>query len=311
MPLDPQAKALLDEVTASGAPPLESLSPAEAREATHARRLLWAGTPEPVARVEDRAVAGPGGAIPLRLYRPEGPGPFPALVYFHGGGWVVGDLDSCDVPCRALANAAGCLVVSVNYRHAPEHKFPAAVEDGHAALRHVAEHAKAFEADLRRLAVGGDSSGGNVATAVAMMARDRGQSPIAYQLLLYPVTDHGFDTASYRDNASGYLLTKDAMVWFWNHYLPSAEDGRHPYASPLRAKDLRGLPAAWVATAEYDPLRDEGEAYAARLRAAGVAVEAKRYDGMIHGFLNMAGVLDQGRQLIADAAAVLRKALAG
>lgn len=310
MPLDPQAEALLKEVAASGLPPLESLTPGQARELTRQRRAQWAGDPLPVAAVEERCIQGPAGPVPLRLYKPAEAGPLPLLVYFHGGGWVNGDLDSSDVPCRAMAQGSSCLVASVNYRHAPEHKFPAAVEDGYAVLRHVAEHPREFSTAPGRIAVGGDSSGGNLAAAVTLMARDRGGPPIAFQLLIYPVTDHRFDTRSYHDNAEGYLLTRAGMAWFWNHYLESPADGDHPYASPLRAGDFRGLPAAWIATAEYDPLRDEGEAYAARLAQAGVPVAAKRYDGMIHGFLNMAGVLDQGRQLMEDAAAALRTAFA-
>lgn len=309
MPLDPQAEALLKEVAASGLPPLESLTPEEARELTRQRRAQWAGDPLPVAAVEERRIAGPAGPIPLRLYKPAKSASLPLLVYFHGGGWVNGDLDSSEVSCRAIATASGCLVASVNYRHAPEHKFPAAVEDGYAALRHIAEHPHDFSADPGRIAVGGDSSGGNIAAAVTLMARDRGGPPIAFQLLIYPVTDHRFDTRSYHDHAEGYLLTKAGMAWFWNHYLSCPADGDHPYASPLRARDLRGLPPAWIATAEYDPLRDEGEAYAARLKQAGVPVGTKRYDGMIHGFLNMAGAMDQGRQLMQDAAVALRAAM--
>ncbi len=309
MPLDPQAQALLDQMAAAGAPPFESLSPEQAREMIMQMREL-AGPPEPVARVEDRVAATAAGPIPVRIYAPEATGPLPVLVYFHGGGWVIGNLETVDAPCRALANRARCLIVSVDYRLAPEHKFPAAAEDCYAATRWVAEHAAELGADPSRIAVGGDSAGGNLAAVVALMARDRGGPRLAYQLLIYPVTNYDFSTPSYQENAEGYLLTKNAMVWFWDHYLRDPSDGQNPYASPLRAADLRGLPPAFVITAEYDPLRDEGEAYAERLRQAGVPTELRRYDGMIHGFFQMAGVLDQGKKVIADAAAALRGAFA-
>ncbi|MGD9892048.1 MAG: alpha/beta hydrolase [Dehalococcoidia bacterium] len=308
MPLDPQVKALLDQMAEAGAPPFESLSPEQAREMIVQMREL-AGEPEPVAKVEDSQIPTPDGPIAVRIYTPEGTGPFPILVYFHGGGWVIGAIDTIDAPCRALANRAGCVVVSVDYRLAPEHKFPAAPEDCYAATRYVAENAAAYNADPQRLAIGGDSAGGNLAAAVALMARDRGGPPIAFQLLIYPVTDHTFDTTSYQDNADGYLLTKNGMVWFWDHYLTSAEDGHDQYASPLRALSLKDLPPAFVQTCEFDPLRDEGEAYANRLREEGVQVESKRYDGLIHGSFQMAGVLDRGNEMLNDAAAQLRRAL--
>jgi acetyl esterase len=308
MPLDPQAKALLDQMAEAGAPPFESLTPEQAREMIIQMREL-AGEPEPVAKVEDSQIPTPDGQIPVRIYTPEGTGPFPILVYFHGGGWVIGTIDTIDAPCRSLANRAGCIVVSVDYRLAPEHKFPAAPEDCYATTRYVAESATAFNADPQRLAVGGDSAGGNLAAAVALMARDRGGPPIAFQLLVYPVTDHNFDTVSYQENAEGYLLTKNGMVWFWDHYLTNTEDGHNQYASPLRALSLRDLPPAFVQTCEFDPLRDEGEAYAARLREEGVQVDSKRYDGLIHGSFQMAGVLNRGSEMLDDAAAQLRRTL--
>jgi acetyl esterase len=309
MPIDPQAQALLDQMAEAGAPPFESLTPEQAREMILQMREL-AGPPEPVAKVEDSQIPTPGGKIPVRVYTPDGTGPFPLLVYFHGGGWVIGTVDTVDAPCRALANRAGCVVVSVDYRLAPEHKFPAAPEDCYAVTRSVAEGAAA-DGDPARIAVGGDSAGGNLAAAVALMARDRGGPPISFQLLVYPVTNHDYSTASYQENAEGYLLTKNGMVWFWDHYLQSEEDGRNPYASPLLATDLSGLPPALVLTAEFDPLRDEGEAYAARLRDAGVQVEARRYDGMIHGCFQMAGILDRSKEILDDAATALRRAFAG
>lgn len=309
MPLDPQAQAFLDQVTAMNLPPLHMLSVEGARQAAAALSDMH-GAPEPVASVDNLAVAGPAGEIPLRVYTPEREGPHPVLVYLHGGGWVIGDLETHDALCRALTNAAGCLVAAVDYRLAPEHKFPAAAEDAYAATRWVAAHAAEMNGDPRRVAVGGDSAGGNLAAVVALMARDRGGPPLVHQLLVYPVTDSACDTASCRENAEGYFLTLDMMRWFWRHYLNSDSDGENPYAAPLRARDLRGLPPALVLTAEFDPLRDEGEAYAARLRDAGVPVQLKRYDGMIHGFFGMSGLLDRAREAIQDAAAGLQTAFA-
>jgi acetyl esterase len=310
MPLDPQAQGFLEQLAAAGAPPLHELSVAEARQVIVAL-FGTQGDPEPVGAVEERTIPGAGGEMPARIYSPYGTGPFPVLVYFHGGGWVIGDLEAYDATCRALTNAAGCLVVAMEYRLAPEHKFPAAPEDCYAATCWVAANAAAIGGDPRRIAVGGDSAGGNLAAVVAQMARDRGGLALVYQLLVYPVTNYGYDTASYRENADGYLLTRDAMVWFWNHYLRSAADGDNPLASPLRANDLRGLPPAIVLTAEFDPLRDEGEAYAMRLQEAGVPVTLKRYAGTIHGFFSLGAVLDQGKQAMADAAAALRTIFAG
>jgi acetyl esterase len=307
MPLHPQAQAFLDKITAAGVPPVEALTLEELRMAIAWRRS-YAGLPEATAKVEDRTILTPTGELPLRIYTPEGQAPFPVLVFFHGGGWTTGDLDTMDTPLRALTNRAGCVVVSVDYRLAPEHKFPAAVEDAYTATRWVAENASVVQGDPTRIAVGGDSSGGNLAAAVALMARDRGEPSLIYQLLVCPVTNHDFSTLSYQENADGYLLTKGSMVWFWNQYLKDEKDGHNPYASPLQAQDFSGLPPALVITAEYDPLRDEGEAYAARLQKAGVSVVTKRYEGMIHGFFEMAALLDTSRLAIEEAAQALRKA---
>jgi acetyl esterase len=264
------------------------------------------GEPEAVARVENRGVPGPGGDLPLRIYTPGGAGPFPVVVYFHGGGWVFGNPDSHDGTCRSLANAVPAVVVSVDYRLAPEHPWPAAAEDAHAAVSWVAAHAATIGSDPRRLAVAGDSAGGNLAAVVAQMARDRGGPALRHQALVYPVIDATFDTPSYRDNANGYFLTRDMMMWFWDHYAPGPVARAHAYASPWRATTLNGLPPALVLTAEFDPLRDEGEAYAARLREAGVPVQLRRYDGMIHGFFSMASVFPQAKQAVAEAAEALR-----
>jgi acetyl esterase len=309
MPLDPKAKAFLDQAAAAGAPPFHTLPVPEARQ-----MLLTLFTSvadkEPIKAVEDRLIPAPGVRLPVRIYTPEGITPLPVLVYFHGGGWVLGDLETHDATCRALANAAGCMVIAVGYRLAPEHKFPTAAEDCYAATKWAVLNAAALGGDPTRIAVGGDSAGGNLAAVVAQMASDRGAPSLVFQLLVYPVTNYAFDTESYRANAEGYLLTKDAMVWFWNHYLQNESDGQNPYASPLRGQHLRNLPPALVITAEYDPLRDEGAAYAAKLREAGVPVTHTDYPGMIHGFFSMTKVVDQAKQAINEAGAALKAAFA-
>jgi acetyl esterase len=303
MPLDPQARQVLDMMAAMGMGDLTAGTPVEVRA-----RMENFPRPEgePIARVEDRQVPGPGGNIPVRVYWPEGPSPKPALVWYHGGGWVLGNLDGSDATARSLANASGCVVISVDYRLAPEARFPAAADDCFAATQWVASNASALGIDARRIAVGGDSAGGNLAAVVAQQAKAKGGPAIGFQLLVYPVTDYGFGTASYRDNAEGYLLSKASMEWFWGYYLNSPADGESPAASPMRAKDLSGLPRAHVITAEFDPLRDEGEAYAAKLKAAGVPVTCTRYDGMIHGFFGMTAAMDQAKDAMAEAAAALR-----
>lgn len=308
MSLDPQTQALLDQIAALDAPPLNTMSPAEARQAAKAMDLNGPG--EPVAQVENRVIPGPAGELPVRLYAPAGSGPFPALVFFHGGGWVIGDLDTQDRGCRALTNRAGCVVCSVDYRLAPEHKFPAAPEDCYAATQWVAAQAASLKVDPARIAVGGDSAGGNLAAVVALMARDRNGPPLCFQLLIYPATDAACDTVSYRVNADGYLLTKEMMLWFWKHYVRSDRDRHEALASPLRATSVAGLPPALVLTAEFDPLRDEGEAYAARLRDAGVPVQLSRYAGMIHGFFGWALLIDRANDAIEESAAALRAAFA-
>jgi acetyl esterase len=309
MPLDPQARKIIDATNALNLPPVEQSTPEQARENMRARTAAL-GPVQEVAAVEDRKIAVDGGAITVRVYRPRGTGPFGALVFLHGGGWVIGDLETHDGICRAMTNAAGCVVASVDYRLAPESKYPVAVHDAYAALAWVSANASALGVDPRRIAVGGDSAGGNLAAAIALMARDRGGPAVVFQVLLYPVTRYGFDSASYRENADGYLLTREGMRWFWNHYLAREEQGKEPYASPLLASDLRGLPPALVITAEYDPLLDEGEAYAAHLREAGVATTLTRYPGMIHGFFRMTVLVDAARAALDEVAAALRKALA-
>jgi acetyl esterase len=309
MSLDPQARFVLDQIAAQGGMDLTQLSPADARAMYE--KMTLPVPPEPVAHVEDRRIDGPAGAIPVRVYRGTGAArPAPAIVFFHGGGWVIGSLESHDNLCRALANRAQAVVVAVDYRLAPEHRFPAAAEDCFATTRWVAEHGAEIGADATRIAVAGDSAGGNLAAVVALMTRDRGGPRLRHQALIYPVTDPDFERASYRENAEGYLLTRDAMRWFWDHYVPDAARRHDPYVAPLRAEKLVGLAPATVITAEFDPLRDEGEAYAERLREAGVPTTLTRYDGQIHGFVSLHEVFDQGKAAVAAIAATLRTALA-
>jgi len=307
MPLDPQAQAYLDQMAALNAPPLHTFTPELIRQAISMQRAMF-GEPELVANVENRVIPGPAGDIPVRIYTPSGNGPFPVLVFFHGGGWVICDLDTHDDLCRSLTNQAACIVVSVDYRLAPEHKFPAAPQDCYAATRWVAGNAAQLNGDPSRVAVGGDSAGGNLAAVISQMARDQGGPPLVFQLLIYPATDFKANTPSIEENADGYFLSKQDMIWFTNHYLNGEEDKLNPLASPLKASDLSELPPALIITAQYDPLRDEGELYGQRLKAAGVPVTISRYNGMIHGFLSMASVLDQGKQAIAECAAALQAA---
>ncbi|MHA6618510.1 alpha/beta hydrolase [Pseudonocardia sp. DLS-67] len=310
MPLKPDVQALLEAFEAQGAPPFDEMSVPQARDAIGAFRDLQ-GEPEPVGEVRDILVPGPAGDLPVRVYHPEPGTALPLLVYFHGGGWVVGNIEVVDKPCRALANASRCVVASAQYRLSPETKFPGPAEDCYAATSRLAELAGELGADPAKVGVGGDSAGGNLAAAVALMARDRGGPRLAYQLLIYPVTApaRGTTFASYRDNADGYMLTRGSMEWFWDHYLRSPEDEKNPYAAPLHAPDLSGLPPAMVVTAEFDPLRDEGRAYAERLQEAGVEVNARTYPGVIHGFFWMAGAIGDGRTLVAEMGAELRSHL--
>ncbi len=296
MPIHPDARAYLDLRLTHGEQPYETLSVAEAR-AQSVRLSQLSGPGMPVAHVEDRLIPGPGGEMPVRIYTPAGDGPFPVLVYFHGGGWVVGNLETVDSLCRAATNVVPCIVVSVNYRHGPEHKFPAAADDAYAATVWVAQNATTFNGDPARLAVGGASAGANLAAVTCLRAREQGTPAIIFQLLTVPATNFSFDTVSHQENGTGYGLTRSVMEWFRDHYLNSPEDGLHPDASPLLAEDLSHLPPAFVMTAEFDPLRDEGEAYAERLRQAGVPVTCTRYEGMVHTFLGDAAALDALMQL--------------
>jgi acetyl esterase len=312
MAIDPQAQAVLDLVIQSGRPPYNVLSPKEARQLFRETRPASTPTPPEIGVVKNLTADGPAGPIPVRVYRPAGvaaAAPLPGLVYFHGGGWVIGDLDTHDVLCRQLTAEAGVSVVSVDYRLAPEHKFPGAVDDAWAATRWVVARAGELGIDAGRLAVGGDSAGGNLAAVVAMLAREHGQPSIKFQVLLYPVTDLADESKSYQDFADGYLLTRDGMRWFSAHYLKSRDEAGDWRASPLRVRSLDRLPPALIVTAGFDPLRDEGEAYARRLRDAGVRVDYVCYGGMIHGFVPMGRLLETGNRAVAHIAASLRDAL--
>jgi len=306
MPLDQQAKAFLYRISAQRLSSFNTLPLDVARKAYDRLMELPGLKPETVAKVENRLVSYPSNSsqIPVRIYTPAGSEPFPVLVFFHGGGFVLGSIDTYDELCRALTNGAGCIVVSVGYRIAPEYKFPAAVEDCYAATMWVAKNAKAIGGDPTYIAVGGDSAGGNLAAVVALMARDKGTPPLIFQLLVYPLTDFALDSPLCQETADGYLITKNDRLWFRSLYLRSNADCDNPYASPLRARSLSGLPPTMVITAEFDPLRDEGEAYATRLRETGVAVVCTRYNGMIHGFLSLP--FEQGRKARREVVAALR-----
>jgi acetyl esterase len=306
MPLDPQIKAMRDRRVQAAAPPLYTLSLAEARAADLASIQAEAGDPEPVHVVVDQVVSALGRDIPVRVYRPSAEPVLPTLLYFFGGGWTLGGLDTSDGVCRSLANLAGVQVVAVGYRLAPEHRFPAAVEDCHEVLQHVAAHPADFGTESGRLAVGGDSAGGNLAAVAALLARDA-KLELAGQLLVYPNTDQLAADVSMRDNTDPWLFNQRSVSWYRDHYLADESDAANPLASPLRAPDLGGLPPALVITAEHDPLRDQGEAYARRLAAAGVSVELTRYEGMVHGFFTMTGAVDAAQHAVDQAAAALRR----
>ena len=308
VPVHPQVQVLLDQLAAAGGVPLNELSPAEARAAFKILSAL--DQPEEVARVDDRLVPGDGNDVPVRVYTPADAvgGSAPLLLWIHGGGWVIGDLDTTDATARALANRSGAVTVSVDYRLAPEHPSPAALEDCLAALTWSVENAELLGVDATRVAVGGDSAGGNLAACLCQRVRDEFGPEIDFQLLVYPVTDCTATSQSYEDNAEGYFLTRDTMHWFIGHYLADC-DPKDARVSPLHADSLAGLPPALVITAEYDPLRDEGEAYARGLEDAGVSARVVRYDGQIHGFVVLAAVLDDGRHALDRAGTALRAAL--
>jgi acetyl esterase len=309
VPVDPQIQALLDKGT--GVPATHTLPVDEARRQYEARIALMAPAPE-MAGVAERDIEGDGGPIKLRIYTPAGEGPFPLMVFFHGSGFVLCSLDTHDGMCRNLAAGIGCVVVSVDYRLAPEHKFPKGPDDCLTATRWAAAHAGELRADARRIMVCGDSAGGNMAAVIALRIRDEGGPALCGQMLLYPVTDyHTPGTTSYEENADGYGLTRETMRWFWDHYLNNAAEAEHPHASPLRAPDLKGLPPAYVLSAEYDPLRDEAELYGDRLRAAGVPVKITRHRGMNHGFLFWVGRVTGADDAMNEACAWARQVFEG
>ncbi len=301
--LDPRIRAALD--LQGPQPEFRSQPLAVVRAGFDATAAKLPRLNEPLASVETESL----GEFRVRVYRPAGPGPFPALVYFHGGGWVLGDLESHDDVCRSLAKRTPCVVVSADYRRAPEAKYPAPLDDCEAALRWTAARARDLGVDPAKVAVGGDSAGGNLAAALAIRVRDRGGPAIAFQLLIYPATDRSVGTDSYREFATGTGLTRANMQWFWDCYLTATAERDNPEVSPLRAKSLRGLPPAFVLTAHHDVLRDEGEEYARRLQEAGVPVEAVRFRGVNHGFIRMGALYPQADHGLTVLAEALRAAL--
>ncbi len=316
--LEPQAEAVVRQIAAWDAPPAHQLSTANARKlpsAAESARIVQAANGQPpaveaVGRKRHIKIPGPGGELIARVYKPAGEGPFPVLVYFHGGGWVIANPGVYDSSARALTNASQHIVVSVGYRQAPENPFPAAANDAYASFRWVYRNAAALGGIPGQVAVGGESAGGNLAAVAALMARDRGGPQPTHQLLVYPITNYAFNTPSYRQHAASIPLSRPLMRWFWRRYLERPSDGRNPYASPLRARSLRGLPSATVITAENDPLRSEGEAYAARLAQSGVQVDATRYDGVMHEFFGMGAVIDDAKSAVAQAGRNLQNAAA-
>lgn len=303
MPLDPIVKAILDQLAEAGGPTLREAGVEEGRAMIQALAMMDS-EPVDLARTDSLTL----GSIPARLYAATTDAPLPILVWYHGGGFVIGDLDTADRTCRTLAAKTGALVISVDYRLAPEHPFPAGPDDCFAALRWIVDNAASLGGDTSRVAIGGDSAGGNLSAVTAIQARDEGID-LRFQLLVYPVTDCTMTSTSYVENAEGYLLTADSMDWFIGHYLSGGADAKEPRVSPLFADDLRGLAPALVITAEFDPLRDEGEAYADRLKEAGNDVTARRFDGQIHGFFAMGGVIPTANEAVALAADHAAKAL--
>ena len=301
-------QAVLDKYGELNPLPLETLVPGNARQLPSLSEAVRAvigsqiskrtliPIPEPVAQVEHRVIPGPKGEVLIRIYTPKGEGPFPVLLYLHGGGWVIATLDAYDSSCRSLANLAGTVVVSVAYRQAPEHRFPTALEEGFSVYRWLLENAAAINGDPARIAVSGESAGGNMAAVICLLCRDRNVPMPVHQLLIYPVTDFSFDSPSYEENADAKPLNRAMMEWFRGHYLNHPAEAAHPYVSPLRATDLDGLPAATVITAEIDPLRSEGEAYAKKLQEAGVAVRYRNYEGMTHEFFGMKGAVPEAEE---------------
>ena len=319
MAVDPKVRRLIEAMATAFPPPDESMTADDMRAIIKKGGHVINVDQEAVGKVENTTVPGPFGDTAIRIYRPLGQGdsdsgnrgaPPPVLMFFHGGGWVVCDLDSHDDLCRALTNASGCVVVAVDYHLAPEYPFPQPLEDCYAVTAWVAAHAGELGIDAARIAVFGDSAGGNLAAAVCLMARDKGGPRIAFQVLVYPVINHDFTTYSHQHPNEGYFLKTDEVQWYWRRYLADEADGANPYASPLRASDHSRLPPALIVTAENDPLRDEGEAYGAALQAAGVDATVSRYDGMFHSFFSFLNDLEPAQEAKREIGAALRQALA-
>ena len=312
MSLDVNVRNILDQMAQLKLPKFSEIGPQAARAAM--RSSIFRGGDTPIGKVEDRKIPGPAGDIAIRVYTPvDASSPVLAgLVFFHGGGFVIGDLETHDDLCRCLANGSGCRIVSIDYRLAPEHPFPAAVDDSFAATQWVAAHAAELGIDPKRLAVGGDSAGGNLAAVVAQLAKAKGAPAIAFQLLIYPVTQLGApaETKSMRENGKGYFLEKDGMDWFTQMYAPDAKHRSDPRLSPLLCPDVSGQPPAYVITAGFDPLRDEGKDYADKLDAAGVPVTYVNYPGMVHGFFSMRSLIPKAREAVSAAAAAVREGVA-
>lgn len=304
MPIDADAEAFVERI--SGGPPIHELGVEVARALSTEMRT--AAGPD-VEEVEDRTIPSVDGEVTIRIYTPDGVGPFPVLVLSHGGGWIMGSLESIDGHARKFCYHAECVVVSVDYRLAPETKFPLPLEDCYAAVKWVAEHADEIGADPNRIAIAGESSGANLAAGTALLARDRGGPDLVGQVLVVPLLSRNFDGGSWQENAD-YPPPRDTMEWFWQQYLSSEDDAASPYAQPLAAEDLTGLPRTLIVTAECDPMRDDGERYAKRLAEAGVEVEAERFDGMIHMFYLLAGILPKGDQAVAMVTAAIKNMFA-
>ena len=311
MALHPQVAAVLKMAEEANLPALNTQTPEEARAAAKLRTAAAPREIEDVASIRDTTIPGPAGDLPIRIYTPSEGNNHPLIVWFHGGGWVIGDLDNEDPACRVISNSTDAVIVSIDYRLSPDVRFPEPVEDCYAGLLWAHEHASELGVDGSRIAVAGTSAGGNLAAAVSLMARDRNGPTISHQLLFCPVIDHDFSTASYSANADGYMLSRDSMVWFWDHYIGPDGDGSHPYASPIRADSLAGLPAATIIAAQYDPLVDEAEAFKVALEAAGNDVTYTCYEGMIHGFNGQVGIFDSARDALDEAATRLKASFIG
>lgn len=307
MPLDPQVVELLDTLGKAGGKPLEDCTPFEARQGDWSKDFI--GALEDVAQVIHEFIPGPTADLPIRIYRPKGIGPLPAIVFFHGSAFTVSNISLSESAHRALSNSTGCVIIAVNYQKAPEHKFPTPFNDAYFSTQWVFDNAGRLGIDSGQIGVGGDSAGGNLAAAVALRARDEQGPEIAFQLLIYPTVDSDSTRPSMHENATGYMLSAAACVWAWNQYIERPEDRKNPYAAPINSAHFSNLPPAIVLTAEYDPLRDEAEEYAELLSNAGVKVITRRYEGMIHGFLWTAGVIDGSKKLIKDIGADIRACL--